>query len=576
MRRRSARRSRPRHLVPASRPDFSRREILALGGAGAATLLLSACGLRPTTTAQAPRARVTRPYGPIDRSLGETAPRGFSGDDPGLAHRVLWDLRGFLAEAGGLPAPEERIALAIVGGGLSGLASAWLLRDHRPVVLERAARFGGNSRGEAWGELDYSIGAAYFMMPDAGSPIEGFLRSLQLSDAPRVKDTEDPVVLAGKRFDSFWDGASDPGRAEEIRSLGRYFRSLFEETDGLTFPEIPPLDAEGRTRVDELDRRTFRAHLEARQGGALHPHVEAAIEHYCWSSFGASMNELGAASGLNFYAAEFGDVCVLPGGNAGVAERLVERLDEQLPDGSLRPSSLVVDVRPVEDGVLVTWLDAARRLRCLHARAAVVACPKFVAAKILPGLEPERSAAIGRLTYRAYQVANVLLRRSIPDDFYDLFLAGGGEAPGLDVEKAAKAQGVTDIVLGNWAHGRGPESVLTLYAALPWDGGREEIYEDGAYATQRAAFERQLLSEILPLVGAREDEVVDLRLARWGHPLPVAASGLLADGVVDRLRAPLGERIFFVEQDNWALPAFETAISEALIWAPEIAARLRR
>jgi len=560
--------------APRPRGGLSRREVLALGGAGTATLLLSACGLRPTTLARTLGARPPLPFGPIDRTLGDTAPRRFSGDDPEQPHRVLWDLDRFIAEAGGLPAPQERVALAVVGGGMSGLASAWSLRDHQPVVLERAPRFGGNSRGEAWGNLDYSIGAAYYIQPDEGSPIEGFLDSLGLSGSPRVKESEDPVVLAGSRFDDFWDGASDPARAEEIRSLGRYFRDILDENDGLLYPEIPPLDADGRSRVDELDRRTFRAHLEARSGGSLHPHVEAAIEHYCWSSFGGSMNELGAAFGLNFYAAEFGGVCVLPGGNAAVAERLVERLDAQLPPGSLRPSSLVVDVRPVDDGVLVSWLDAGQKLRCLHARAVVVACPKFVAAKVLPGLEPERLAAIERLRYRAYQVANVLLRRSIPDDFYDLFLAGGGEAPGSDVERAAKAQGVTDIVLGNWAHGHGPESVLTLYAALPWDGGREELYDDEAYATQRASFESQLVSEILPLVGAREDEVVDLRLTRWGHPLPVAQAGLLADGVVDRLRAPLGERIFFVEQDNWALPAFETAVSEALLWTPEITARL--
>jgi hypothetical protein len=63
-------------------------------------------------------------------------------------------------------------------------------------------------------------------------------------------------------------------------------------------------------------------------------------------------------------------------------------------------------------------------------------------------------------------------------------------------------------------------------------------------------------------------------VARWGHPLPVAATGLIAGGVVDRIRQPFRDRGFFVEQDNWALPAFETAATEALLWAPEIAKRL--
>jgi hypothetical protein len=29
--------------------------------------------------------------------------------------------------------------------------------------------------------------------------------------------------------------------------------------------------------------------------------------------------------------------------------------------------------------------------------------------------------------------------------------------------------------------------------------------------------------------------------------------------------------VFFVEQDNWALPAFETGVTEAITWSPEVA-----
>ncbi|MBI3043130.1 MAG: hypothetical protein HYY78_09935 [Betaproteobacteria bacterium] len=52
--------------------------------------------------------------------------------------------------------------------------------------------------------------------------------------------------------------------------------------------------------------------------------------------------------------------------------------------------------------------------------------------------------------------------------------------------------------------------------------------------------------------------------------MPVAAAGLIADGVPERLREPFRQRVFFVEQDNWALPAFETAVTEALVFAPQV------
>jgi hypothetical protein len=286
---------------------------------------------------------------------------------------------------------------------------------------------------------------------------------------------------------------------------------------------------------------------------------------------GASAAEVSAAGGLNFFCAEFGNVCVLPGGNAAVAERLVARLGRALPPGHLRASSMAVRVDVKDDGADVTYLDGASELRTVHAHAVVVACPKFVASRIVRGLEPDRVAAIGRLRYRAYLVANLLLRRPVKPDFYDLFLAGsGGQVDFGQVEAEAERQRVTDIVLGTWARPSDSHAILTLYRPLPYDGARAAVLADDAYATFRHQFEEQIASEILPLVGAREEDVVDLRLARWGHPLPIAAPGLIADRVVDVLRRPFRRRVFFVEQDNWALPAFETALTEAFDMAPRV------
>ena len=204
-----------------------------------------------------------------------------------------------------------------------------------------------------------------------------------------------------------------------------------------------------------------------------------------------------------------------------------------------------------------------------------MACPKFVVPKLVEPLEPERAAAIDRLRYRAYLVANVLLDRPVKPDFYDLFMAGEGAVDLASVEAAADRQKVTDVVLATFARHDERHSVLTLYRGIPYDGARAALYEEGAYAASRREFEQQIAAEILPLVGLRQENVVDLRLTRWGHPLPVAEAGLIANRVVDAVRAPLGGRIFFVNQDNWALPAFETAITEALHFAPQVEAALK-
>jgi phytoene dehydrogenase-like protein len=544
------------------RRGCSRRTFVKLMAAGAAGLCL-----RPA------RANPAADTGPIARSLGESLPGVFSGDDPRRAHRILWDKPAWLAAHGGrYPAPAERVPLAVVGGGLGGLTAAYLLRRHRPVVFEQAPRFGGNARGESWRGMDYAIGAAYFTAPEAGSPLAALYAELGVDRLWRRKPEGHPAALGGRLVADFWQGETAPaGARRQFHALAAYFRRIWNEEEGLRYPQIPAATAQQRALVDALDRTSFRRHVVARLGGRrLHPHIATAFEHYCWSSFGASFGEVGAAAGLNFFAAEFGDILVTPGGNAAIAERLHTRLGRELPPGHLRAGALVANVRAVPGGFEVAWEDADGILRCLHARAVVMACPKFVAARLVEDFEPARREAIGRLRYRSYLVANVLLERRLAEAPYDLYLLGDGTSPGRDVRAAAARQGATDVVFGQFVHPDAASSVLTLYRPLPYDGARPALLEETAHARVRREFEAQLFERILPLLGLGRAEVAGIRLARWGHALPVAATGLIAGGTVDRLRRPFRDGMFFVQQDNWALPALETAVSEAFHWAPHV------
>lgn len=567
-------------MSPLRRCDvpISRRTALRVLGAGAAAAALPlGCAGGPESPAERRGGLALEAVSPIDRTLGEVGPRRFSGDVPDRTHRLLWDKAGYLASRGGaLPEPDERVPLVVVGGGLSGLFSAWRLRQHRPVVLERAARFGGNARGESWGGLDYSIGAAYFMEPEAGTELAGLLAELGVEELWRKKTVEDPVVLGDRRFYRFWEGQTAPGHEQQFRALHRHLRAVWRDEPGCTYPELPARSDESRARALELDRLTFKQHLEQVAGGPLHPHIETALEHFCWSSFGGPFQEVSAAAGLNFYAGEFGALLVAPGGNSAVAERVLQRLAAELPAGHLRPESIVFDVRVEAGGVRVSYEDARGAVRCIEARTVIMACPKFAVARMLEGIEPERLERIRRLRYHSYLVANVLLRGGVADDFYDLYLIGEGAVDPRDIAGSSERQQVTDVVHGTFARLDPQRSILTLYRGLPYPGGRGQVYSDGAYERYRAEFERQIEGQILKLVGKTPADVVDVRVARWGHPLPFAAAGLFADGTIDAIQRPFRERVFFVEQDNWMLPAFETAAYEALYWAPQVDALLQR
>lgn len=461
----------------------------------------------------------------------------------------------------------------VVGGGMSGICSAYLLREFKPILLEQASRFGGNSKGESWEGIDYSIGAAYFNEPDAGSALDSFITELGVKEVMRLKTTEDPVALDGMLQNSFWDGgtARTSKNVRKIRRIAALFKNVLHDQNGFTYPDFPPTNAALRANLDRLDRISLKIFLEKNTGGRLPAHAETAIEQYCWSSFAASYSEISAAAGLNFYAADFGNTVVLPGGNAKVAELALEKIAKSVPLKNLRAKCMVIDVRVTSDGAIVTYLDAEEKLRSIHAKSVVMSCPKFIAAKILNDPEPSRISAIKKLRYRSYVVANVLIEGALSRDFYDLYMLGDGKVDLSNVRASSEKRISTDVILANYAaHSSSDHTVLTLYQAFPYDGARTTLLSEGAYERVKRGFEANIHETILPLLGIRPDRVAGLRLTRWGHPIPVSATGLVSSGVTDEIQKPYRDRVFFVEQDNWMLPCFESAAGEAIAWAPTI------
>ena len=510
--------------------------------------------------------------GPIDRLTNNFTT--YSGDNPSKSHQVLWDKTSYLKQKGITTLdPQEKVPLVIIGGGISGLSSAYLLKDLKPVILEQAPRFGGNSKGESWQGLDYSIGAAYFIKPDTGSLLDGFIKELGLDKLWKEKTEDDPVVFNGKIYKNFWEGESSPEDAKQFKTLHKHFQDIFEG-EVIPFPSLPIEDEKQRSFINELDSLSFKQYCEKIVGEKLHPHIETVLEHYCWSSFGGSFKDISAAQGLNFYAGEMGTVVVLPGGNSKAAEVLLEKLSSHLPSDNFRTNSLVFEVEVLPEGVKVSY-DHQGEVKTLLAEQVIMSCPKFVDKKILKDIEPKRLESINQISYNAYLVANVCLNTKIKNDFYDIFLAGNGKAKDYsNISQEVMKQKITDVVYGNYCQENENKTVLSLYRPLPFSGSRGIIYDPSSFETIKKEFIEQINNEILPLFGLNSSVVDNLRIARWGHPLPVASTGKIKDGTTDLLRSSFKDRVHFIEQDNYLLPALETAMTEALLLTPNIRKKL--
>ncbi len=499
---------------------------------------------------------------PINRDRDKITGPHWSGDNPEFMHQVLWDKAAFIKSIGGLPPISEKTQLVIIGGGMSGLMLAHHLKEKAPIILEQNQRMGGNAKGETWNGQHYSIAAAYFVQPDANSKEDQFLKEIGAWDIVTVKKGEDAVILDGKMVEGFHQGSTAGKAKTQFIKFEEYINDIAHSKNGALFPDIPYTDSKTKKRVHELDKESLYNHL-TKILGKLHPQLETAIEHYCWSSLGGASTEISAAAGLNFLCGEVFNICVAKGGNAGIAEKILASLANTMPVQNFRNGMLVFDVKQLPDGVEISYIDQQSKIvKRIKSDYVAMSCPKFIAAKCLDQMENSRLELIKKLKYRSYMVANVLLKKPFNPHYYDVYLLGDGKTDINNPEVSSQEQKATDICIANFSDHNDNQSILTLYRGIPYDNFRPTLLDEGSYDTFKKEFTEQA-KELTQILGLSPADIEDVRIARWGHPLPLAEVGLISKGIVDKINKPLGKRIYFCEQDNWMLPAFETAMAES-------------
>jgi len=230
----------------------------------------------------------------------------------------------------------------------------------------------------------------------------------------------------------------------------------------------------------------------------------------------------------------------------------------------LRTGCRVVDVRLLDHGAQVTWVDPDGEPRSLAARHVVMAGPKHVCKYVLHDLgrlDPDKLDAMHHIDYGAYLVANILLEAPIERDFYDVFLVGDKSFP-MHPGVLQTERPVIDVLRGDYHRpNEGGRSVLTLYWPLPFAAARVLVLGEG-FSVQARRLAPQV-REVLALLGVPVSAVRQVRLTRWGHAMPLATPQFIADGRAARVQRPLGGCIHFVNQDNWALPAVENSLLDA-------------
>ena len=165
-----------------------------------------------------------------------------------------------------LPTPERRVEVAVVGGGIAGLAVASMLDDLDLVLLEREAEPGGNAKSGSWRGVDYALGSAYFV--DVSGPFGEFYERLGVVPSP-VPGPTDRMLTGVPGSPDALEGALQKPFAE----LREHLAAVAASPD---YPKIPIGDATAAALA--LDRISFLDYLKQQH---VEPSLFGLIDAYC-------------------------------------------------------------------------------------------------------------------------------------------------------------------------------------------------------------------------------------------------------------------------------------------------------
>jgi predicted NAD/FAD-dependent oxidoreductase len=490
-----------------TRRYFLKTVLLGAAGAGA-----SSCrGDGGRAPAQIAATTATGSPGPLSRSL--------DGESFDICHAVR-DGGTWTAAA-----PSASHDVVIVGGGPSGMMSAWRLKDRDILLLEKEARFGGNCVLDEWNGIRLSTGGAFYTETEkelvalfAEAGVEGI----------RVVGGDSLVIDGQPTLDFFRDGANNLPLPQKVRDDFRKSRDVMtrlyatrpaRELDTMTFADLL------KPYAPELTRFWDRFGPSNWGGDAASTSGYIGCEAYTWA---------GGADDPRW---------TFPGGLAGGARQLADKLKPILGE-RMKASTSVYRVERDGKGAVVRYLEADQP-KAVRARAVILAIPKYYTRHIVAGLPKRRQDLMAATRYAPFAVLNVCMDSVGPEPAYDNWFL---DAP------------FTDFIPAEWilSAGKGPrdrKTALTVYypmaenmrGLLLADDSVLELVDDVA-----AAIERHF-----PGTVAR---IAEVRVFRRGHPMFIPTPNRMA--VLDELRAPFGA-VQFAHTDAHTLPSFWGALMAA-------------
>jgi protoporphyrinogen/coproporphyrinogen III oxidase len=443
-----------------------------------------------------------------------------------------------------------RKRVAIIGGGIAGLAAAVRLRDLTApgteiIVYEQSGALGGKLRTGRLGGVPTERGAESFLMaaPDGGeSAALGLVERLGLGDALRHPAAIPAALSIGGDLTPI-PGGTLVGVPGDLSKLGAVARPA---TDRDHDAGRPLLAAGADVAVGGLVRERYGDEVVDRLvdpllGGVYAGRADrlslavtmpqlartARVEHTLQAAVRAAQAQSRRVPGRPIFGALEGGMSRLV---AAAATTSGARISLGLP---------VREMTRTRDGWRLV-LGPAPAPQVDEVDAVVLAVPSRAAARLLTGVAPEAAEALGVLDYASVALAGLAFPPGTPLPELSGFLVPPSEGT---LVKAAT------FFTRKWSHLTGAAGPVLVRASLGRAGEAERLQFDDAELLERAHRE---LSE---LIGAPLPPPAETFLQRWGGGLPQYEPGHLDRVAIARAGLPPGLALAGAAVDGVGIPA---------------------
>jgi phytoene dehydrogenase-like protein len=476
------------------------------------------------------------------------------GPDLAFGHR----LREPLPREAWNDAPTRRVSVAIVGGGPAGLSAGWRLarRGVRDVELvELEPELGGTSRSGRSELTRYPWGAHYLPLPPASfADLRGLLMEMGAyrSGAPAeevlVREPEERVFFRGHWYPGLYPFAG--ASADDLAQLERFERLVETYVGSFTSPFV-------RCARDHLalDRESAASFLD--RHGFTSARLRWLAEYATRDDYGLTLADTSAWAFLFYWASRASDdedvrdgapVLTWPEGNGAIVDHLAGVIGDRF-----RTRALATHVFEDPAGVHVLLLRADGTRERLLADHAILALPRFVAARIAPELALSREG----FEYGAWAVANVFLHerpdeRGFPPAWDNVLY----DSPSLGYVTATHQRG-RDL---------GP-SVWTWY--LPFTDADADEGRARLFAAEHGDLAEACVRDLRRAHPNVDACIERIDVWRWGHAMVQPRVGFLRGGA--RFDAPFVHgTIRIAHSDLSGLALFEEAFFHGVRAADDV------